>query len=57
MVMQSILTDQKCLKSPFGKGGFRGISGSYKIPPHPPLEKGGIKAAAIRLKRRFSTTC
>ncbi len=45
MVIQSILKDQECLKSPFGKGGFSGISGSYKIPPNPPLEKGGIKTA------------
>jgi hypothetical protein len=44
MVMQSIFKDQESLKSPFGKGGFRGISVSYKIPPTPPLEKGGIKA-------------
>jgi hypothetical protein len=44
MVIQSILKDQECLKSPFGKGGFRGISVIYKIPPYPPLEKGGIKA-------------
>jgi hypothetical protein len=46
MVIQSILKDQESLKSPFGKGGFSGISDSYIIPPHPPLEKGGIKAAA-----------
>jgi hypothetical protein len=46
MVMQSLLKDQECLKSPLGKGGFRGISDSYIITPHPPLEKGGIKAAA-----------
>jgi len=29
------------LKSPFEKGGFRGISNGYKIPPNPPLRKGG----------------
>jgi hypothetical protein len=29
------------LKSPFAKGGFRGISRGYKIPPNPPLKKGG----------------
>jgi hypothetical protein len=57
MVIQSILQDQECLKSPFGKGGFRGISGSYKIPPTPPLEKGGEKRLLIRLKNSFSTTC
>jgi hypothetical protein len=27
------------------KGGFRGISEAYKIPPDPPLEKGGIVGA------------
>jgi hypothetical protein len=32
------------LKSPFYKGGFRGIlSKEKKIPPIPPLQKGGIK--------------
>jgi hypothetical protein len=30
---------------PFEKGGFMGISSSYKIPLNPPLEKGGIKTA------------
>ena len=29
------------LKSPFEKGGFRGISSGYKIPPNFPLRKGG----------------
>jgi hypothetical protein len=29
------------LKSPFEKGGFRGISSDAIIPPDPPLEKGG----------------
>ena len=42
MVIKSILKNQEYLKSPFGKGGFRGISSSYKIPPNLPLEKGGI---------------
>jgi hypothetical protein len=32
--------------TPFEKGGFRGISDSYKITPKPLLEKGGIKLAA-----------
>jgi hypothetical protein len=32
-------------KSPFVKGGFRGISGFYKITPNPPFAKGGIRAA------------
>jgi hypothetical protein len=31
------------VKSPFEKGGFRGISSSYKNPPCPPLIKGGKK--------------
>ena len=30
------------LKSPFAKGGLRGISGAYQIPP-PPFFKGGNK--------------
>jgi hypothetical protein len=32
MVIQSILKNQKYLKSPFVKGGFRRISGSYNPP-------------------------
>jgi hypothetical protein len=35
MVIKSMLKDQGFLKSPFEKGGFRGISVSYKIPPNP----------------------
>jgi hypothetical protein len=54
MVNQSIFKDQKCLKSPFEKGGFRGISNSYKIPPTPPLEKGGIKGASNQAQNPFS---
>ena len=35
-------------KSPFRKGGFRGISIGYrKIPPNPPLRKGGICGSII----------
>ena len=29
------------LKSPFEKGGLRGIYGGLKIPPQPPFAKGG----------------
>jgi hypothetical protein len=46
MVIQSILKDQESFKSTFVKGGFRGISVSYKIPPNSPLEKGGIIVAS-----------
>jgi hypothetical protein len=53
MVIQSILKDQVCLKSPFEKGGFRGIYRGLQNPPSPPLEKGGIKAASIMLKNSF----
>ena len=35
MEIQSILNYPKRLKSPFEKGGFRGISGGYKITPSP----------------------
>jgi hypothetical protein len=42
-MITSILKDQDYIKSPFEKGGFRGISSGYQIPPNPPLEKGGIK--------------
>ncbi len=35
-------------KSPSSQGGFRGISrGSCKIPPHPPLKKGGENTSAL----------
>ena len=53
MVIQSIFKDQECLKSPFGKGRFKGISGSYKIPPNPLLEKGGIKTASNQASKPF----
>ncbi len=37
------------IKSPFFKGGFRGIIKGYYNPPCPPLEKGGkIKSAKSR---------
>jgi hypothetical protein len=42
-------------KSPFSKGGFRGISvGYHKIPPGPLLEKGGISRAAGLSYRLYS---
>jgi len=53
MEIQSILNYPKRLKSPFEKGGFRGISGGYKIPPNPPLGKGGKKTALVRLQSRY----
>ena len=31
----------EALKSPFFKGGFRGIMERLSNPPYPPLEKGG----------------
>jgi hypothetical protein len=43
MVIQRLIEEQGHLKSPFEKGGFRGISGSYKSPLTPLLEKGGNK--------------
>jgi hypothetical protein len=33
------------LKSPFEKGGFRGISSAYKNPPYPLYERGVKKPA------------
>ncbi len=35
------------LKSPFPKGGFRGIIKGFIIPPDPSLKKGGIKTKAL----------
>jgi hypothetical protein len=35
------------LKSPFEKGGFRGILGTYINPPYPPFSKGGDYMANI----------
>jgi hypothetical protein len=32
-------------RSPFEKGGFRGISGDYVKSPLPPFRKGGLKTA------------
>jgi hypothetical protein len=49
--------NQRHLKSPFEKGGLRGISGAYKIPPNPPFSKGGINTSSIRLISYFSTVC
>jgi len=40
-------------KSPWEKGGFRGISGAYKIPPNPPFSKGGIRTAPNPAQRLF----
>jgi hypothetical protein len=37
MLIQSILKDQECLKSPFGKGGFRGFQAVKKSPLTPVL--------------------
>jgi len=51
--IQNILNYQESLKSPFEKGGFRGISGGDKIPPIPPLEKGGIKTAFNQAQKPF----
>jgi hypothetical protein len=45
-IIKELLINQKCIKSPFEKGGFRGIfKGYFQIPPNPPLVKGGIKSA------------
>jgi hypothetical protein len=43
---------QGFLKSPFEKGGFRGILKSYKNPPRPSLEKGGKCALLEPLPHR-----
>jgi hypothetical protein len=45
------MNDKRCLKSPFEKGGFRGISSAYKIPPNPPFSKGGIKTSSNQVHR------
>jgi hypothetical protein len=56
MVIQCLIENenQEQLKSPFEKGGFRGISASYKIPPTPPLEKGGNKNGLLSGLKAFS---
>jgi hypothetical protein len=42
-IHERLLHNQESEKSPFEKGGFKGIlSGYYKSPLPPPLEKGGI---------------
>jgi len=38
-----LMENRRYLKSPFEKGGFRGILGAYQIPPIPPFLKGGDK--------------
>jgi hypothetical protein len=35
------MLETEVFKSPFGKGGFRGISGDYIKSPLPPFRKGG----------------
>jgi hypothetical protein len=57
MLIKCLIEDQEYIKSPFEKGGFRGISDSCIIPPDPPLKKGGIKRVFLILKGDFSTTC
>jgi hypothetical protein len=53
MEIQGHIENQWYLKSPFEKGGFRGISGAYKIPPTPPFSKGGIKATSKQAHKLF----
>jgi hypothetical protein len=51
--IQSLIENQGYSKSPFEKGGFRGISKAYKIPPTPPFTKGGIKTASTQAQNLF----
>jgi hypothetical protein len=51
--IQSLTENQRYSKSPFEKGGFRGISGALKIPPNPPFSKGGIKKASNKSQNPF----
>jgi hypothetical protein len=51
--IQSRIENQRYSKSPFEKGGFRGISGAEKIPPNPPFSKGGAKNASNRSPNLF----
>jgi hypothetical protein len=53
MKIQGQIENQWYLKSPFEKGGFRGISGAYKIPPNPHFSKGGIKTASNQAQNLF----
>jgi hypothetical protein len=53
MDIQGLIKSQRSLKSPFGKGGFRGISAADKIPPNPPLAKGGIKTSSNQAHHLF----
>ncbi len=47
--------DRGSLKSPFAKGGFRGISGGLLNPPHPPFFKGGsyVTLSQVALGRKL----
>ena len=42
------------VKSPFEKGGFRGFQAVIKIPPYPPLAKGG-KILSVHCHFNFET--
>jgi hypothetical protein len=51
--IQGLIENRSYLKSPLGKGGFRGISSAYKIPLTPPFSKGGIKTSSIQAHKLF----
>jgi hypothetical protein len=51
MAKKNIPKDHDCFKSPFEKGGFRGISDSDKIPHLPP--QGGIKTTSNQTRKAF----
>jgi L,D-transpeptidase ErfK/SrfK len=53
MEIQGLKKNRRYLKSPFEKGGLRGISGADKIPPNPPFSKGGIKTASNQAHTLF----
>ena len=41
-ILEALENQERVLKSPFSKGGFRGIiKDLFVIPPDPPLKKGG----------------
>jgi hypothetical protein len=42
-IVRSTLEARKSKSPPLKKGDLGGFSDVYKIPPNPPLEKGGIK--------------
>jgi len=46
--IQGRIEKQRFLKSPLEKGGFRGISNAYQIPPNPPFSKGGTRIERVR---------